>query len=85
MGGTVIIWWADDMVAQQRAALVVFCLCRGDRLTTAEVGELAGLSPRGARTLLDKISAVTPLYREGAFWVMLPREQFVPPLLLCSP
>ena len=60
----------SDLSPQQRAALAVLLLL--DRpMTTAEIAERCGLSTRGARAMLGRISRIWPLYVDAGRWTML--------------
>lgn len=52
----------EGMTAQERAAVVSWDLAGGARFTTAQVARRLGLSMRGARCLLARISRVVPIY-----------------------
>lgn len=60
-----------DYAAQERAALVTFLVVTGAELTTAEIAERVGITPRGALLIMDKISRVVPVYQYGGRWRIL--------------
>lgn len=63
--------WPEELLAQQRAAIVTYRLARGERLTTTQVGQITGMGYVGAWLMMTKISEVTPIYRENGCWMML--------------
>jgi len=63
----------DDYITTERVAVVVRALTLGDKLTTADVARLVGISRQGAHIMLTKIARVTPLYEECGRWVMYMR------------
>lgn len=59
----------DDYTAQERAALVAWHLAHGEGMRTVDVVLLTGLSFRGARYLMCRLSRVIPIYQdEDGFW-----------------
>ena len=52
------------LTPQERAAAVSWDLARGARLTTADIARRLGLSLRGARWLMCRISRVIPIVRD---------------------
>lgn len=53
----------------ERVALVAWHLAHGEGLTTQIIAGLTGLSPRGARELMYRISRVIPIYiDDDGFW-----------------
>jgi hypothetical protein len=54
-------WEHADLTAQERAALVAWRLATGGQMTTQEIAERTGLSMRGARWLMDRLSRVVPI------------------------
>lgn len=59
----------EFLTAQERAAIVAWDLAQGRRMTTRQVATMTGLSMRGARALLSRMSRVIPIYRDGMHWV----------------
>jgi len=60
----------DDLVAQERAALVVWLLgVDGERLTTVEIAQKTGLELRGAYRMMSKLARVVDIrIGEGGKW-----------------
>jgi hypothetical protein len=58
----------DDYTPQERAALITFRLLAGDELTTMQIAERVGVSWHGASAMMERISRVVPVYREGCHW-----------------
>jgi hypothetical protein len=50
----------EELLAQQRAAIIVWRLAQGERFTTAEVAEITGMGYVGAWCMMWKIEAVLP-------------------------
>lgn len=51
--------------SQQRAVIVALALVAGQKLTTSQVAEMAGLTYSGARHLMEAISGErVPIYRD---------------------
>ena len=57
-----------EQSAQQRAATTAWALAKGAEMTTAEIAELVGLSPRAARDLMRQLAKVLPIEREKRVW-----------------
>lgn len=57
-----------EYTSQERAMLVAWALCEGQKLTVKEVAVLTGLKPRSARTLLVQASRVLPIVKFGSHW-----------------
>jgi hypothetical protein len=62
----------DELLAQQRAALLGWWFARGAQLTTRQVADRLGITWVGAHVLLDKLSSVIPITRDDsvceAYW-----------------
>jgi hypothetical protein len=56
-----------ELTAQERAALALWLLMQGPQ-STREIAGRCGMSMRGARDMLYRISRVVPLYYEGRYW-----------------
>lgn len=54
----------NDLTGQERAALVAWDLARGARLNTTEIAKRLGLSLRGVRWLMCRVSRVIPVYQD---------------------
>ena len=52
---------AEDLVPQERAALVAWALCSGEQLTTRQIATKLGVSYAGAWMMLQKLSRVLPI------------------------
>jgi len=66
--------YTEDLVAQQRAAIVIYELgVRGRCYTTEEIAALVGLSYRGALHLMDNLSGIEriPVTHVDGKWLML--------------
>jgi len=50
-----------DLVAQERAASIAWCLCEGARLTTRQVAERTGVCLRSAYYMMNRLARVTPI------------------------
>lgn len=60
---------ANEMVVTQRAALVGFYIADGATFTIQEIAEMCGVSVDGAKKLMEKASAVVPIYDdEDGVW-----------------
>lgn len=67
---------AQDLVPQQRAALVAIKLHQGAALTPLQVAALCGVSGRQAYNILDVLSCILPIYRdEDHLWRWLAEER----------
>ena len=55
----------------ERAGLLGAWLVSGETVTCAQVAQAFGMSWAGAWRMLDKLSAVLPIVRNGADWRML--------------
>jgi len=65
----------DELLAQQRAAIIVYHLgVLGRCYTTEEIAALVGLSYRGALYLMDKMSGIerVPVVKVDGKWMILP-------------
>lgn len=51
----------DDLVAQERAALITRRLTQGERMRTTDVADSTGLSLRGAYRMMNRIARVIPI------------------------
>ena len=54
----------SDYTAQERAALVVWCLAHGEGLQTRDIAKLTGLTRQGAWELMQHLSRVIPIYQD---------------------
>lgn len=62
---------SDDYTAQERAALITWHLAHGERITTAEIASLTGLTWAGAWFLMRRLSRVLPIYQDDqGGWVV---------------
>ena len=52
----------------ERATVIMAHLYAGQRLTTAEVAQICGITRQGAYRLLDTMSRVCPLLLDGGEW-----------------
>lgn len=60
---------ANEMVVTQRAALVGFRIAEGEEFTTSQIAEMCGLTVEGAKKMMEKASAVVPIYDdEDGVW-----------------
>jgi len=66
-----MVEYPEDLVAQQRAGLTVMYLMLGRTVTINELADELGIKPRGARYLLEKLSGVLPIVRDGPFWLWM--------------
>lgn len=57
-----------DLLLDQRAALVMYWLCHGELLRTAQVATMFRVSYATAYRLLCHISQVAPIYNEHGVW-----------------
>jgi len=64
-----MVEYPEDLVAQQRAGLLVMYLMLGRSYTVDDAARLLGLKPRGARYLLQKLSGVLPITQDGPYWL----------------
>ena len=59
----------DELLAGQRAVLVGTWLLMGRCMTTMQIARELGLTRQGASVLMDKLSAVIPVYKdELGYW-----------------
>jgi hypothetical protein len=59
----------------ERAARITYLLTSvGIAMTTAEVAQVAGVTPRHALRMLDAICRMAPIYCDGDIWRMLRRR-----------
>ena len=66
--------YPDELLAQQRSAIIVYHLgVLGRCYTTEEIAALVGLSYRGALYLMDKLSGIErlPVVKIDGKWLML--------------
>lgn len=61
----------NDATPQQRAGLIVWWLCHGEKLSTKDVARLAGLSMDGAYALMTSLSERIPIYCDTKHWQAL--------------
>ena len=60
-----------EYTAQQRAAVVMVPLMRGEKLRTVDVAKLTGLSWTAAMRMMEGLSGAVPLYRDDdGYWRM---------------
>lgn len=65
--------YPDELVAQQRAGIVVYHLgVLGRCYTTAEIASLVGVSRQGALRMMDNLTATVPIACVDDHWVILP-------------
>ena len=53
-----------ETVTTERIARVTWALSEGQALTTRQAAALAGISTRGAWSMLDKLCRVLPIYQD---------------------
>lgn len=58
----------DDATPTERAGRTTWLLMRGRGYTTRSLANELGITPRGARYLLNRLSLVLPLVDDGGFW-----------------
>ena len=51
-----------DLLAQEKAAIVVWKLAQGAALLTSEISDLTGMSRQGAWAMMTTISRVIPIW-----------------------
>lgn len=66
---------AQDLVPQQRAALVAIKLHQGAALTPRQVASFVGVSERESYNILTSLSAVLPIFKDGCLWRWLAEER----------
>lgn len=59
-----------NYVPQERAAVITYYLMSGEVFTTREIAQLACMSMRGVRHIMDRISRVLPVYQDDDRWQM---------------
>lgn len=59
---------AGELLAQQRGALVATWLQGGRVMTTIEIAAALGMTLSPAYRLMDKLSAVLPIYDDEGVW-----------------
>jgi len=70
-----------ELTAQERAALVTWLLAGGAQMTTGDVATVTGLTPRGARTMLERLSRVIPIRQnEAGRWICVYRGRNSSPM-----
>lgn len=60
----------DDLTVTIRTTKIVVKFMLGAKLTTKQVAEITGLTPRGALYLLNGIAIALPIYEIGGVWQM---------------
>lgn len=60
--------YPEELAVSERAALLATWLQAGRAMRTAEVAQLLGVSPHGARKLLTRLSGVLPIVQDGHVW-----------------
>ena len=73
------MWWEpeiEDLITTERVAVVVYRLMLGERLTTAAVADLTGISWSGAYYMMTKISRVAPVVQCSGHWLVTSRLEF---------
>jgi hypothetical protein len=55
---------AEPETPSERVALVVWWLAHGQCLTTRQISSLTGLTDRGSRLMVERLSRVIPIYSE---------------------
>jgi len=58
-----------EYITTERVAVIVWQLAHGEALSTAQVAEIAGITQRGARQMLEKLSRVIPILPFGGEWM----------------
>ena len=64
----------QPQTATERATLVALRLAAGERLRTADVAALCGLTRQGAYRLLEGMSRAGPLLLDNGEWQLLKEE-----------
>lgn len=57
-----------EYTAQERAAMVTLKMALGEEATTAEIAEQFGMTWHGADKMMNRISRVIPLMKDGSRW-----------------
>lgn len=68
---------AQPRTATERSAYVTDRLNAGERLRTAQIAAVCGITRQGAYRLMEGISAVVPVLLYRGEWQRLPRKQGV--------
>jgi hypothetical protein len=67
-----LMFRADDLASQERAALVAWHLAHGDAFRTREAAQMTGLSHSGALKLMCRLSRILPICQDNlGFWQVL--------------
>ncbi len=67
MAAELALWYEDVMAGEERmettlaAGLLAWHLAHGEAITAYQAAELTGLTPRGARAMLSRLSGTLPL------------------------
>jgi predicted DNA-binding transcriptional regulator YafY len=61
----------SDMLPTERIARAVWLLASGESTTVRHLAERLEITPRGARSMLEKISRVIPLVDDGGVWRLM--------------
>lgn len=56
----------DELTPQERAARVTWAIAQGETMSTQQVATLAGMSERGARWLMARLSRVLPVFQDDS-------------------
>jgi len=65
----------DELIPTERIGLVVYGLARAERLSTADVARMAGITSSGAYRMMSKLCRVLPIrYVDGAWEMVLAAE-----------
>ncbi len=57
-----------DMLPTERIALAAFRLAQGNAVTVRSLASELEITPRGARSMLERMSRVVPLVDDGGVW-----------------
>ena len=66
-----------ELTAQERAGRIVWLFSEGAELTVRQVCDLTGLRKRAAQTMLNQLSRVVPIVREGDVWRVCARTSIL--------
>jgi hypothetical protein len=58
----------SDMLPTERIALAAFRLAQGRAVTVRSLASELDITPRGARSMLERMSRVVPLVDDGGVW-----------------
>lgn len=57
-----------DMLPTERIARATWLLANGGRVTVRDLASQLEITPRGARSMLERISRAVPLVADGGVW-----------------